>query len=463
MFHDTPLVTIYIPCRNYGRYLATAITSVIAQLHENWELIIVDEASDDNAPAVSNYFRNTHPDRIKVIRHAEPVGLQKVANAVLGMARGKYLIRLDADDWLDEGALLLMVAKLESNSEYGLVYGNYYYTDEAGNVLGIERRPKLGEENTSGHLPPHGACTMVSTRALKTVGGYSEDVNAQDGWELWFKLLNRVKGVQLDVPVFYYRQHQQSLSRNSERILNARTNIFRKVRESLNGSYRPTCLAVIPVRESYPDWDGVPYETINGKTLLELALESALGARGVTEVAVSSESQAVLDFSQTLEEKSQRPHLRILRPHSDETASFKPQQILAHAVDKFKEERGWLPDMVLFLSIHAPLRESAHVDKAIDILIVTMSDSVVSVNQEREPMFRHGKKGLELLNPGRFDGLAYEREHLYRFNGAIIGLWSSNLAEGHLFGQSVGYLEMPESRSTQVKSKVDLNNTLLLT
>jgi glycosyltransferase involved in cell wall biosynthesis len=458
---DIPLVTVYIPCRNYGRYLGKSVQSVIDQLYGKWELFIIDEGSEDDTLAVASYYRQLDPSRIRLIENEQSQGLQKVANQILGSARGKYLMRLDADDWLDEGALLLMVAKLESDSEYGLAFGNYYYTDETGAVLGVERRPKLGEENACSHVPPHGACTMVSTRALKTVGGYSEEVNAQDGWELWFKLLNRVKSVQLDVPVFYYRQHQQSLSRNSDRLLNARTEILRKVRESLNGSYRPTCLAVIPVRESYPDWDGVPYETIQGRTLLELALESALGARGVTEVAVTSESQTVLDFSQTLEQKSQRPHLRILRPHSDAQASLKPQQILAHAVEKFRETRGWMPDMVLFLSIHAPLRESSHIDKAIDILLVTMSDSVVSVNQEREPMFRHGKNGLELLNPGRFDGLAYEREHLYRFNGAIIGLWTSNLLEGQLFGQSVGYLEMAENRSVQVKHKVDLANPLL--
>ncbi len=71
----TPLVTIYIPCRNYGRYLATAIESVLSQLYRNWEMIIVDEASDDNTPAVSDYFHHRHPDRIKVVRNAAPVGL----------------------------------------------------------------------------------------------------------------------------------------------------------------------------------------------------------------------------------------------------------------------------------------------------------------------------------------------------------------------------------------------------
>ena len=42
-----PLVTIYIPCRNYGKYLSQSINSVISQVYENWELIIVNEGSSD--------------------------------------------------------------------------------------------------------------------------------------------------------------------------------------------------------------------------------------------------------------------------------------------------------------------------------------------------------------------------------------------------------------------------------
>src|SRR5262249_41318186 len=160
-------------------------------------------------------------------------------------------------------------------------------------------------------------------------------------WELWFKLVNRVKSAQLDLPLFYYRQHQQSLSKDRERLLNARTEILRKARDSLAGSYKPTCLAVIPVRESYPDWQGVPYEKINGKSLLELALDSAHQARGVTDVAVSSESQSVLDFSRTLEQSSGRKNLHILRPSFHNGETFRPQDILAHAVATFEAERGF--------------------------------------------------------------------------------------------------------------------------
>ena len=58
---------------------------------------------------------------------------------------------------------------------------------------------------------PHGACTMFRTRALKNVGGYSEDANAQDGWDLWYKLAERIGAINIQTPVFYYRQHGKSM------------------------------------------------------------------------------------------------------------------------------------------------------------------------------------------------------------------------------------------------------------
>ena len=258
LFEKGPLVTVYVPCRNYGRFLGEAVTSVRKQLYPHWELFIIDEASDDGSAAIAEHLRQQDPDRIQVILHDTPQGLQRTANKVLDLARGQYIVRLDADDWFDESALLLMVAKLESDAQLGLVYGNYFYTDSEGRVIGSERRRKLGLEDTSGLLPPHGACTMVRTRVLKSVGGYSEDVNAQDGWELWYKLVHRVKTASLEAPLFYYRQHEHSLSRDESRLLDARAKIIERASGSLHGSYVPSCLAVIPVRESYPGFEGVP-------------------------------------------------------------------------------------------------------------------------------------------------------------------------------------------------------------
>lgn len=457
LYADGPLVTVYIPSKNYGHYLAQAVASVRAQLYPNWELFIVDDASTDGTAEIAEQLRRQDPTKIQVIRHNTPQGVQRTANRILELARGRYIIRLDADDWFEEAALLLMVAKLESDSTLGLVYGNFFYTDAEGRVIGIERRRKLGIEDTAGHLPPHGACTMVRTRVLKSVGGYSEDVDAQDGWELWYKLVNRANAASLEAPLFYYRQHEQSLSRDSTRLLAARARIIAKARGRLDDSYVPSCLAVVPVKESYPDFEGVPYKELGGKSLLQRALESAQAAVGVTETAVSSESERVLDFSRELSRGgSVRPHMQVARPPELSGSHIRLREVLFHAGEAYRAARGSYPDMVVFLSLHAPLRQALHVDKAIDTLRITACDSVVSVCEEREPIFSPGRDGLELLNPGRFDQLTYERERLYRFNGAVLAVWWEVLAEGELFGQRIGHVEMAHEDSIQVRRLVDL-------
>jgi glycosyltransferase involved in cell wall biosynthesis len=444
MNESAPLVTIYVPCRNYGRYLTQCVKSVLHQLYTNWELIIIDEASDDDTVSLAESLRQKDPSRITIIRNPEPIGLQKLANYALGLANGKYTMRLDADDWLDEGAILLMVSKIEASPDAGLVYGNYFYVNETGDVLGMERRHRLGSEDKVGHLPPHGACTLFRTRALKAAGGYSEDIDAQDGWELWYKLCNRVGAVSLDVPVFYYRQHATSLSRDNQRLLQARMRIFAQIGKSLEGDYKPTCTAVIPVRESYPGNEGVPYRMIDGSSLLERAIRSAAEVESVTQVIVSSQSQSVLDYAAGLEAQGKVPrHLRLLRDDSvTDNTKLPIWDILLHAGQYYKQLNGSSTDIMLFLSIHALNRRAEHIEKALNVLRITESDSVVSVKEERDPIFSHGPSGLKLLNPGRFQDLNYDRERLYSYNGAIIGIWWEILNQNAFLGDAISYIEM---------------------
>jgi len=449
-----PLVTIYIPCRNYGEFLAQCIESVISQLYTNWELFIVDEGSDDDTLLVANKYKLQDPDRISVTQNNTPIGLQQLSNDILSQANGKYMMRLDADDWLDEVAILAMVAKLEGKSNVGIVYGNYFYVDVEGNILNMEYRHQLGVEDMVGHLAPHGACTMFRTRSLKNAGGYSEAVNAQDGWDLWYKLFDRIGAASLNIPTFYYRQHGGSMSSDSKRLLTARSKIFDRISKGLDGEYKTTCVAVIPVRESYPDFENVPYSEIKGQSLLERAILAAVNSDKVNDVIVSSESQQVLDYSKCLEEDGRVPkHLRLKRSKNTEISKNIPiRDIMIEAGEYFKDLRGVTPDVVTFLNLHAVYRRTGHIDTALNILKITESDSVVSVQEEREPMFSHGENGLNLLNPGRFQDLIFDRERLYHFNGAIISTWWDVLEIHGVFGEKIGYIEMSSEDSTQVRS-----------
>ena len=149
MSAEQPLVTIYIPSRNYGKYLNQAINSVVTQTFKNWELIIVDEASSDNTCEVAKAAIKKNSQKISLIKNKIPLGLQKIANKILGLGNGKYMMRLDADDWLDENALLCMVNKLEKTPDAGIVFSGYFYTDEKGNIIGTEVKDDFASSDLS--------------------------------------------------------------------------------------------------------------------------------------------------------------------------------------------------------------------------------------------------------------------------------------------------------------------------
>jgi glycosyltransferase involved in cell wall biosynthesis len=458
MIQGEPLVTIYIPCRNYGHFLNEAAESVIAQVYKNWELIIVDEGSSDDTSIVAKKIIKQHPNKITFIKNKNPKGLQKLANEVLSIANGKYMMRLDADDWLDNSALFLLVNKLEASKNAGLVYGNYYYTDQDGKILDVEFRQRIVDEDLAGQLPPHGACTLFRTRALKNAGGYSENVNAQDGWDLWYKLADRIGAININVPVFYYRQHGESMSRDNKRLLQARSKIFEQISTKLEGDYKPTTLAVIPVKESYPDFEGVPYKEINGQSILEIAIKKASQSKKINNILVSSESQKVLDFAKKLENDCKVPtHIRLLRDKDAKSQGVPIRDFMFIAGEKYQEINKSYPDVIMFLSLHAINRNHEHIDNALNVLRITESDSVVSVQEEREPMFNYGSNGLEIINKGRFHDLTFDKERLYRFNGSIIATWWEVLKADTLFGEKIGHIEMSNEDSLQIKTSAMLD------
>ena len=62
-------------------------------------------------------------------------------------------------------------------------------------------------------LPAHGACTLFKIETLKKIGGYDEEFNCQDGYDVWLKIINNFKISNINKPLFYYRQHSSSLTK----------------------------------------------------------------------------------------------------------------------------------------------------------------------------------------------------------------------------------------------------------
>ena len=125
-------VTVYITNYNYEQYIKQSIESVLAQSYSNFELIIIDDGSTDSSKSIIKDYIGS--SQVRVI-FQDNKGLIASNNIALHAANGKYIIRLDADDYLEQNALLVMVKAIDKSDDLALVFPDYYYVDTFGNQI----------------------------------------------------------------------------------------------------------------------------------------------------------------------------------------------------------------------------------------------------------------------------------------------------------------------------------------
>ena len=440
-----PKVTVYVPCRQYARYLPECLQSLARQTLPDWEAILIDDASTDGSPDLMEDFRARFPDRVRVLRNEQPQGLRANANAALELARGEYVMRLDADDYLDENALLVLAARLDRAPDVGLVYPNWTWIDDAGGYIGQERRKRLWDEAHVPDLPAHGACTMVRRRVLKAIGGYDTDLPAQDGHELWLKTLYRHGVASVETPLFFYRQHAGSLSDNQARLLDSRRQVKRRAAAAGRGPVAPRIAVVVPVKNTYADAPDLALAPLAGKPLVDYTLDPVVAEPGYVCVLVATDDPAVVAHCQRRGDV--QVHLRE-RGLSDSQVPL--AQVVANAVE-YLEAQGVLPDIVVVLSAHTPLRRAEHIQEAIDTLLVYPVDEVVSTWENHDLQYRHGSNGMQAVNAGSIHQARFEREALYSCNGAIRAMWREAVTAEGFNGNRVGHIVMTRTESLIAK------------
>jgi len=121
---DRPLVSAVIIFFNEEKYIQEAVESVFAQTYDHWELLLVDDGSDDKSTGIARRYAEEHPAKVRYLEHRDHANLGMSASRNVGVrsARGRYLAFLDGDDvWL---AIKLeeQVAILEAHPDADMVY-----------------------------------------------------------------------------------------------------------------------------------------------------------------------------------------------------------------------------------------------------------------------------------------------------------------------------------------------------
>lgn len=402
-----PLITVYITSYNYGCYIRQAIDSVLAQTLQDFELIIIDDGSTDDSRSIIETYAD-HPKIRPIFQQNK--GLNVTNNIALRAARGKYIMRLDADDWLDPHAIEVMSNMLERNPKLGMVFPDYYLVDAEGNVTEQVQRHDF-DDVTLFDQPAHGACTMIRRKCLSEIGGYDESFRCQDGYDLWIRFIEHFQVRNVNLPLFFYRQHSSSLTRNEEHILATRSEIVRRMVERKGNPIK--VLAVVAVRGPSLDPTSSALKILGDKSLLDWTLLSACDARRISKVVLSTPDPKVITEAQRFLNKGL---LVIQRPEALAKANTPLEDTMRHALE-LAEASGEYYDAVFQLSIESPFRAARHLDAAIEVMELFDTDIVVGVRIETDNFYRHNGHGLRAVS--ETDRLRLEREDIYREVGSM--------------------------------------------
>ena len=141
--------SILIPVRNTKQYIEQCLDSVLIQKYKNFEVIIVDNESDDGSEAIIDTYAESDK-RIKVV-HQKNAGLLMSRRKALSMAKGDYICFLDSDDYWQENFLGIVNNALNENNFDMLVVG-YQEIDETGNIIDNEDVPQLCQNYQSNNI-----------------------------------------------------------------------------------------------------------------------------------------------------------------------------------------------------------------------------------------------------------------------------------------------------------------------
>ena len=219
-----PLVSVIIPCYNYGRFLAAALDSVRAQNYPATEIVVVDDGSTDDTPAVAARY----PEAVYL--RQENQGLSAARNAGIRASRGELLVFLDADDWLYPGALATNAAVLRQHPEAAFVAGahTFVYPDGRTQAIALLRSGTPYHDLLArGNYIAMIAAVMFARWALPEPAFDPALRNCED-YDLYLRLARRHPVVQHGPQLAADRQHTGAMSAAAPALLAGALRVLRR-------------------------------------------------------------------------------------------------------------------------------------------------------------------------------------------------------------------------------------------
>ena len=198
------LVSVIVAAHNEERYLGRCLRSLLAQRFERsrYDVIVIDDASTDRTSAVLATFG----DSITVLRNETNLGLPASLNRAITSTHSKFIVRVDADDYVNNAFLDVMYMFLADNPQFDAAACDYLLVDDREEV--ISRRDANKEPIACG--------IMFRTEQLIDIGLYDESFLRHEDRDLRLRFLDRYTIHHVPLPMYRYRRHEDNITNDTD-------------------------------------------------------------------------------------------------------------------------------------------------------------------------------------------------------------------------------------------------------
>jgi glycosyltransferase involved in cell wall biosynthesis len=207
-----PLVSVIMPMKDAAEYVFDAVTSVLKQTYQNFELIIVDDGSVDESRQIVTSIEDS---RIRVI-DGPCTGLSGAFNTALNIANGEYICNCDADDLFPDKRIEQQVEWLEKHGDYAAICGAFSTMDQRGKVLSQflldSSAMDISEELLSGKTRTSFCTFLVKKETLVSLGGYRDFFVTSPDIDLQFRMAHDFSIWYEPENTYFYRLHDTSMT-----------------------------------------------------------------------------------------------------------------------------------------------------------------------------------------------------------------------------------------------------------
>lgn len=210
------MTSLIITAYNYGQYLERCIRSALNQTKPEggFEVLVIDDASRDRTPQILDNFS----DDIRYVRLEENKGLSHARNLGVKMAKGQFVVFLDADDYVHKDFLYLERTIMGLNPLLDAVSCDYYLVDERGRHM----------EYKKGDVDPIACGIMFRKDLLFEIGLYDEDFFAREEEDLRKRWLMNYEIFNIPAALYRYRMHQSNLTKDELKMENGKKKLIDK-------------------------------------------------------------------------------------------------------------------------------------------------------------------------------------------------------------------------------------------